>query len=50
VGLLSSFLTQVMPNGAFKDLLIGGMINGVGSVIVFLPNILLLFFFLSILE
>ncbi len=50
VGLLSSFLTQVMPDGAFKDLLVGGIINGVGSVIIFLPNILLLFFFLSILE
>jgi ferrous iron transport protein B len=50
VGLISSFLTDIMPEGAFKDLLIGGIINGVGSVIVFLPNILLLFFFLSLLE
>lgn len=50
VAWLSSFLSEVMPNGAFKDLLVGGIINGVGSVIVFLPNILLLFFFLSLLE
>lgn len=50
VGWLSTFLTHIMPNGAFKDLLIGGVINGVGSVIVFLPNILLLFFFISLLE
>lgn len=50
VGLLSSFLSQVMPEGAFKDLLIGGIVSGVGSVIVFLPNILLLFFFISLLE
>ncbi|MDX9768883.1 MAG: ferrous iron transport protein B [Tenuifilaceae bacterium] len=50
IALLSGFLGDVMPSGAFKDLLIGGIINGVGSVIVFLPNILLLFFFLSILE
>lgn len=50
VSLFSSFLTNVLPNGAFKDLLIGGIVNGVGSVIVFLPNILLLFFFLSLLE
>jgi ferrous iron transport protein B len=50
ISLLSSFLSDIMPAGAFKDLLIGGIISGVGSVIVFLPNILLLFFFLSILE
>lgn len=50
VAWLSTFLMNVMPNGAFKDLLVGGIINGVGSVIVFLPNILLLFFFLSLLE
>ena len=50
ISLLSRFLSDVMPSGAFKDLLIGGIISGVGSVIVFLPNILLLFFFLSILE
>ncbi len=50
VSLLSSFMAEVLPNGAFKDLLIGGIISGVGSVIVFLPNIVLLFFFLSILE
>lgn len=50
IALLSTFLNDIMPNGAFKDLLIGGIINGVGSVIIFLPNILLLFFFLSILE
>lgn len=50
ISLLSGFLSDVMPSGAFKDLLIGGIVSGVGSVIVFLPNILLLFFFLSILE
>lgn len=50
VGWLSSFLNQLMPNGAFKDLLIGGIVSGVGSVIVFIPNILLLFFFISLLE
>jgi ferrous iron transport protein B len=50
VSLLSSILEQIMPEGAFKNLLIGGIVSGVGSVIIFLPNILLLFFFLSILE
>jgi ferrous iron transport protein B len=50
VGLISSILSDIIPNGTFKDLLIGGIINGVGSVIIFLPNILFLFFFLSLLE
>lgn len=50
VSLISSFLEQLIPNGAFKDLLIDGIVRGIGSVIVFLPNILLLFFFLSLLE
>lgn len=50
VGLISSLLQNHLPAGAFKDLLIGGVIGGVGSVIVFLPNILILFFFISVLE
>lgn len=40
----------LMPSGPLKDLLIEGVINGVGSVIVFLPNILILFLFISIIE
>jgi ferrous iron transport protein B len=47
---LSSIIRQIMPDGALKDLLVEGIINGVGSVIVFLPNILILFFFISLLE
>jgi ferrous iron transport protein B len=39
-----------MPEGMLKDLLINGIINGAGSVLVFLPNILILFFFISLLE
>ena len=50
VKLFSSLLNSTISNGPFKDLLIGGIINGVGSVIVFLPNILILFFFISLLE
>lgn len=38
VAWISSFVSQIMPEGAFKDLLIGGIINGVGSVIVFLKK------------
>ncbi|NVO10639.1 MAG: ferrous iron transport protein B [Bacteroidales bacterium] len=50
VQLFSNALSNFMADGPLKDLLIGGIINGVGSVIVFLPNILILFFFISILE
>ncbi len=50
VEFISSLLQNHLPSGAFKDLLIGGVIGGVGSVIVFLPNILILFFFISVLE
>jgi len=39
-----------MPAGPLKDLLVDGIINGVGSIIVFLPNILILFFFISWME
>lgn len=47
---LSGWLSSVMSAGCGRDLLVGGIIGGVGSVIVFLPNILILYFFISILE
>ena len=50
VELLSNFVKNIMPNGMFKDLLVDGIIGGVGGVIVFLPNILLLFLFISVME
>jgi ferrous iron transport protein B len=50
VHLLGSFLDKTMAEGMLKDLLIDGIIGGVGSVIVFLPNILILFFFISLME
>ncbi|MFI3258950.1 MAG: ferrous iron transport protein B [Rikenellaceae bacterium] len=50
VGALSDWLSEVMSDGALKDLVIDGIIGGVGGVIIFLPNILLLFLFISVLE
>jgi len=50
VGLLSRMLAAVLPQGILRDFLLDGIIAGVGSVIVFLPNILLLFFFIAIFE
>ena len=43
-------LEQHMSNGMLKDLVIDGIVGGVGGVLVFLPNILILYFFLTILE
>ncbi|PID92721.1 MAG: ferrous iron transport protein B [Bacteroidetes bacterium] len=50
VELLSVLLRNHMAEGFFRDLLIDGVIGGVGGVIVFLPNILILFFFISLME
>lgn len=54
IGLAFQWLGNVigtgLPDGPVKDLLTEGIIGGIGSVIVFLPNILILFFFLSFME
>lgn len=43
-------LSSIMPDGIFKNLVIDGILGGVGGVIVFLPNILILFFFITLME
>ena len=50
VSWLSSAIDGVMPAGPLKDLVVDGVIGGVGGVIVFLPNILILFFCISFME
>lgn len=50
VGWISQTLSNTMPDGSLKDLLVDGVIGGVGGVIVFLPNIVILFFFISLME
>ena len=50
IGYLSGWVEQLLSEGILKDLLVDGIISGVGSVIVFLPNILILFFFTSLME
>ena len=50
VGHLGAFIGSAMADGWFKDLIVDGVIGGVGSVLVFLPNILLLYLFISLLE
>ncbi|MDR2917275.1 MAG: ferrous iron transport protein B [Tannerella sp.] len=50
VGMLGDFISSYMSDGPLKDLLVDGIIGGVGSVIVFLPNILILYLFISLME
>ncbi|HKS26593.1 MAG TPA: ferrous iron transport protein B [Pyrinomonadaceae bacterium] len=49
-GALGDAARAGLPEGLFTDLLVDGVIAGVGGVLVFLPQILLLFFFIAILE
>ena len=50
VGQFGAFVGSAMTDGWLKDLIVDGVIGGVGSVLVFLPNILLLYLFISLLE
>ena len=50
VGKFGDFVSTFMVDGWLKDLVVNGIIAGVGSVLVFLPNILILYFFISIME
>ena len=49
-GALGDFTRAQMPEGILTDLIVDGIIAGVGGVLIFLPQILLLFLFISILE
>jgi len=50
VTLLSTSLDKIMPASMVKDLLLDGIIAGIGSVVIFLPNILILFFCIALFE
>lgn len=50
LGWMGNGLTQVMPAGDLRSLLVDGVIGGVGAVLAFLPQIAILFLFLAILE
>lgn len=50
VAKISGVVQVIMPDGPLKDLIADGIIGGVGGVIVFLPNILILYFFISFME
>jgi ferrous iron transport protein B len=50
VAFVSQMVSDHLSDGMLKDLLVNGIIDGTGSVLVFLPNILILFFFISFME
>ncbi len=47
---LGDWVSRIMTDGPFKELLVEGVIAGVGGVMVFMPNILILFLFIAIME
>lgn len=50
IGWIGKWIGKAMPEGILRDLIVDGIIGGVGGVLVFLPQILILFFFISLLE
>ena len=47
---IGEWIGKALPEGILRDLIVDGIIGGVGGVLVFLPQILILFFFISLLE
>lgn len=50
VGVLASVATDALPDGLLRSMIVDGVISGVGAVVVFLPQILILFAFILLLE
>ncbi len=50
VALLSSGLDSLLPSSMLKSLILDGVVAGIGSVVIFLPNILILFFCIALFE
>ena len=50
IAALGNWVSSIMPAGMLRDLVVDGIIAGVGGVLVFLPNILILFLFISFFE
>ena len=50
VGWIGEMVSTLLPEGPVKDMIVDGIIGGVGGVIVFLPNILILYAFISFME
>ena len=50
IAFIGGLLGEWLPDGILKDMICGGIIGGVGSVIIFLPNIIILYLFISFME
>lgn len=50
IGLIQQLIRTSLPENIFRDLVTEGVLGGVGSILVFLPQILMLFFFINLLE
>jgi ferrous iron transport protein B len=50
IGSLATLVERVLPEGALQSLVVDGIIGGVGAVVIFLPQILVLFLFIALLE
>lgn len=50
VAKFGSFINNTFPDSVFKDIIVDGIISGVGGVIVFLPNIIILYLFIAFME
>ena len=50
VGMLGEWIEGVMPDGPLRSMVVDGIIGGVGAVIIFLPQILILYLFISFME
>ena len=50
IGKFGNFIHSILPEGLLRDLIVDGIIAGVGAIVIFLPQILLLMFFMILLE
>ncbi len=50
IGYAGEAISFILPAGLLQDMIVNGIIGGVGAVLVFLPNILILFFFIALFE
>jgi ferrous iron transport protein B len=50
IGLIGNYILDIMSAGILRDLIVEGIIGGVGAILIFLPQILILVFFMTLLE
>jgi len=50
IGIFGNWVLNIMQPGIFRDLIVEGIIGGVGAILIFLPQILILVFFMTLLE